>query len=76
MYGLGKGSGTQSSNLPLHLSTIVKFGIRKTPIENEKLSPKKFLSILVLGQGCGGDDCDYVPLRRLSRKVDGTVHVG
>ena len=50
LNGLGRVSGTQSSPLPLHLSTILQFIIRKTPIEHEELSPKIILPVLVL---CG-----------------------
>ena len=76
LHSLGKGYGTQYSPLPLHLSATVKFGIRKTPIKNEKLSPTKFFPILFLGQGYGGNDCNSVPSRRLSCEVDSTVHIG
>ena len=76
LHGLGKGSGTQSSPLPIHLSAILQLGIHKTPIKHEKLSPTKFLPILVLGQGYGGNECSSVPPRSLSCKVDGTVHDG
>ena len=61
LHGLGKGSGTQSSPFSLQLSAIVQFGIWKTPIEHVNLSTTKFLPILFLGQGCGGDDCDSTP---------------
>ena len=49
---LGKISETQSIHPPIYLSAILQLIIQKSFIERYKLSSSKFLTILVLGQGC------------------------